>query len=143
MAHPNPVELKKVLRAQGFEIYRTTADEVVLAERVRDNLLMDSGVRVRLGEQLGVRIVLRAQGSDFPGDSADKLLGRARGLAETALTRGFRETSTQVVPVRDPGDKTRTLDTWYEVLLDRPLDDVDELEAELRSALAIEKSVRP
>lgn len=143
MPQPNPIELKKALRAQGFEIYRTTADEVVLAERVRDNLLMDSGVRVRLGERLGVRIVLRAQSSDFPGDSAETLLSRARLLAESALGRGFHESGTQVVPVRDPGDNNRTLDTWYEVMLDRPLDDPSELESELRSALAFEKSVRP
>ncbi len=142
MPHPTLTELKKVLRAQGFEIYRSSAEEVVLAERVRDNLLMDSGVRVRLGERLGVRVVIRAQSSDFPGEGAEALLARARRLAETALSRGFRETSTQVVPIRDPGDHSRTLDTWYEVMLDRPLADASELESELRGALTLEKSVR-
>jgi hypothetical protein len=56
--------------------------------------------------------------------------------------RGFRETSTKVVPIRDPGDRTRTLDTWYEVWLERPVSDLNELESELRIALALEKSAR-
>jgi hypothetical protein len=142
MPHPSPSELKKTLQARGFEIYRTTAEEVVLAERVRDNLMMDSAVAVRTGDALAVRLVTRAQSADFPGENPDSLFGRARKLAESAVLRGFRETSTKVVPIRDPGDRTRTLDTWYEVWLERPVSDVNELETELRIALALEKSAR-
>ena len=142
MPHPSPSELKKTLQARGFEIYRTTAEEVVLAERVRDNLMMDSAVAVRTGDALAVRLVIRAQSADFPGENSDSLFGRARKLAESAILRGFRETSTKVVPIRDPGDRTRTLDTWYEVWFERPVSDVNELESELRIALALEKSAR-
>lgn len=142
MQQRTPGELKKVLHAKGFEIYRTTAEEVILAERVRDNLLMDSAVAVRATSPLAIRVVLRAQSSDFPGDAPDKLFARARRLAEPAQRRGFRETGTRVVPIPDPGDGSRTLDTWYEVWLERPLDDPGELEAELRAVLALEKAAR-
>lgn len=143
MPHPTPSELKKTLQARGFEIYRTTADELVLAERVRDNLMMDSAVAARFsGGQLAVRLVIRAQSADFPGESPDGLFGRARKLAESAILRGFRETGTKVVPIRDPGDRTRTLDTWYEVWFEHPVSDEAELESELRIALSLEKSAR-
>lgn len=142
MPHPTPSELKKTLQARGFEIYRTTADEVVLAERVRDNLLMDSAVAVRAGEQLAIRLVIRAQAADFQGESPDKLFGRARKMADSALQRGFRETGTKVVPIHDPGDRSRTLDTWYEVWFERPVNDLAELDGELRAALALEKSAQ-
>jgi len=46
MPVPTPAELKKALTAEGFEIYRTTGDRILLADRVRDNLIMDSGVSV-------------------------------------------------------------------------------------------------
>jgi hypothetical protein len=142
MPHPTPSELKKTLQARGFEIYRTTADAVVLAERVRDNLLMDSAVAVRAGEPLVIRLVLRAQAADFQGESPENLFARARQLAESAIQRGFREVSTKVVPIHDPGDRTRTLDTWYEVWFERPVSDVTELDGELRAALALEKSAQ-
>ena len=42
-----PQQLKKALVDAGFIIFRTLADEVMLAERVRENLIMDSGVRLK------------------------------------------------------------------------------------------------
>src|SRR5690606_21407517 len=39
-----PRDLKKTLSAQGFQIYRVFGSSVLLAERVRENLIMDSGV---------------------------------------------------------------------------------------------------
>jgi hypothetical protein len=135
-----PNELKKVLQAKGLEIYKTTAEEVVLAERVRDNLLMDSSVAVRAGASLTIRIGVRAQASNFPGEAADRLLARARAAAQSALAAGFSEAGTRTLPIADPGDRSRTIDTWYEVWLERPLSPQADLEAELRAALALEKS---
>lgn len=43
----NPTDLKKALRSEGFVIYRTLGEHIALAERVRENLILDSGVRVR------------------------------------------------------------------------------------------------
>jgi hypothetical protein len=137
---PTPSELKKTLIAQGFEIYRTSPDQVSLADRVRDNLLMDAGVGVRVHE-LSVRIVFKVQASDFPGEGADALYQRVRELARSAEQRGYREVSSNAVPVRDPGDRSKTLDTWYEVTFERKLDSDADLPDELRLALAFEKTV--
>ncbi len=106
---PTPAELKKTLIARGFEVYRTLGDQVVLADRVRDNLIMDSGVAVRVGAPLSVRFVVRAQASDFPSVSADDLYERARASVSDAQARGYAEVGVAAVPVRDPGDASSTL----------------------------------
>ena len=72
---------------------------------------------------------------------ADDLYERARVCAAVACGRGYAEVSVAEVPVRDPGDATATLDTWYEVAFERPVANDDELESELRYALALEKTV--
>ena len=138
---PTPNELKKTLLARGFEVYRTLGDQVVLADRVRDNLIMDSGVAVRPGAVLAVRFVMRAQASDFPSVSPNDLYERARACALDAVGRGYAEVGVAEVPVHDPGDATSTLDTWYEVAFERAVASDDELEQELRYALALEKTV--
>jgi hypothetical protein len=138
---PTPVELKKTLVARGFEVYRTLGDQVLLADRVRDNLIMDSGVAVRPGAITSVRFVVRAQASDFPSAQASDLYDRARACAVEAVSRGYAEVGVAEVPVRDPGDASNTLDTWYEVSYERPVATEDELELELRYALALEKTV--
>jgi len=140
MSH-TPNDLKKTLVARGFEVYRTLGDQVVLADRVRDNLIMDSGVAARVGDVLAVRFVVRCQATDFPSASADDLFARARSCANEAVTRGYVEIGVAAVPVRDPGDASSTLDTWYEVSFERPVAGDEELEHELRYALALEKTV--
>src|SRR6478609_2379518 len=91
-----PQQLKKALVASGFEVFRTLPEEVVLAERVRENLILDSGVRVGpLGDGgVRVRLVLRAQRTDFPSDEEAALFERVRKLAEPALANGSAEIST-------------------------------------------------
>jgi hypothetical protein len=138
---PTPNELKKTLLARGFEVYRTLGDQVVLADRVRDNLIMDSGVAARPGSAFLVRFIVRAQASDFPSVAADDLFERARACAAPALDRGYTEVGVAEVPVRDPGDATHTLDTWYEVSFERSVASEDELEQELHYALGLEKTV--
>lgn len=135
-----PSALKKALVAEGFEIYRTAPNQVTLADRVRDNLLMDSGVAVVQSESLAVRVVLRAQASNFPGEGPDGLFGRARALSGELTSRGYQEVAADSVPVRDPSDRTRTLDTWYEVSYLLPVSGNDELYAELRFALTLPKN---
>lgn len=138
---PTPAELKKTLVARGFEVYRTLGDQVVLADRVRDNLIMDSGVAAKPGATLAVRFVVRAQASDFPSAKPEDLYERARACAVEAQGRGYAEVGVAAVPVRDPGDASNTLDTWYEVVFERAVASEDELEQELRYALSIEKTV--
>jgi hypothetical protein len=140
MSASTPSELKKLLLAEGFEVYRTLSDQIVLADRVRDNLIMDSGVSARIGDEPRVRFVVRAQGSDFPTDSALEILERARRLASDAVARSYHEVSTNSVEVRDPGDSSQTLDVWHEVAFEKTLSSDAELIAELRYALSLEKT---
>lgn len=140
MSPSTPSELKKLLLAEGFEIYRTLSDQIILADRVRDNLIMDSGVAARIADVPSVRFTVRAQGSDFPMDSPEQILDRARQMASQAAGRGYREVSASSVEVRDPGDNSQVLDVWHEVAFERSLTSDAELIAELRYALSIEKT---
>ena len=140
MSSSNPSELKKLLLAEGFEVYRTLSDQIVLADRVRDNLIMDSGVAARLGAEPGVRFIVRAQASDFPADSTMEIFDRARRMAADAVARDYREVAANQMEVRDPGDSSQILDVWHEVAFEKKLSNNAELVAELRYALALEKT---
>jgi hypothetical protein len=143
VASSTPQQLKKALLASGFEVFRTLPTEVVLAERVRENLILDSGVRIAPleGGRLQVRLVLRAQKADFPNDDDASLFDRVRKLAEPAITKGFAEQSTGVRAVSDPGDATRTIDTFYEVFLSQDVASVEDAVPVLKLALSLEKAV--
>ncbi len=136
-------EVKKALVAAGIELYRTRGPVVCVADRVRDNLIMDSGVSLVCQDpSLAVRIVVRAQRNDFPNDTIPSLFGRARALATPALSRGYREVGTMTTPMQDPADRSRTLDTWYEVAFEKPVTGIEEALVEVRFALGFEKTVR-
>ncbi len=135
----NATHIKKMLAEAGFEVFRTRGEEIVLAERPRENLIMDSGVRLRLGQPFEVRIVLRAQKADFPNEDESLLFARVRRLAEPALSDGFAEIATAVTRVADPGDAERTLDTFYEITYAKPAPALDEALVELKFALKLEK----
>jgi len=137
---PTPAEIKKALITAGFEVYQTRGDVVHVAERVRENLLMDSGVRVE-SRSPKVGFVVRAQRNDFPSDGEDALFARARTLAGPAAERGYTEVASQVTQVTDPGDSARTLDTWCEVSFEKPVESVDVAMDEVRFALGLEKAV--
>jgi hypothetical protein len=139
-----PQQLKKALVASGFEVLRTLPEEVVLAERVRENLIDDSGVRVAPldgGSRFQVRLVLRAQKADFPNEDAGSMFERVRKLAEPAIARGFAETSTAVNEVKDPVDPTRTLETFYEVHLSHDVATLEDAVPILKFVLSLEKAV--
>ncbi|MEO7038317.1 MAG: hypothetical protein ABI548_30385 [Polyangiaceae bacterium] len=140
MSSSTSSELKKLLLAEGFEVYRTLPDQIVLADRVRDNLIMDSGVSARIGTAPSVRFIVRAQGSDFPTDSTAQILERARQMANEAAAKGYREVSANSVEVRDPGDSSQTLDVWHEVAFEKTLSSDEELITELKYAISIEKT---
>jgi hypothetical protein len=139
--HPphNASRIKKALLDAGFEVFRTRGEEIVLAERPRENLIMDSGVRLRVGEALEVRIILRAQKADFPNEDERHLFDRVRQLAAPALHDGFAEIGTAVTKVTDPGDSERTLDTFYEITFSKPTRRLDDALVELKFALGLEK----
>lgn len=134
-----PNEVKKRLIAAGFEIFRVQGNRVHLAERVRENLIMDAGVAAVVGTTLGVRLVFRAQAGHFPGENTEDLFARARSLAAEATGKGYEEVEATVVPIKDPGGGPGTLDTWYEVAYERAVEE-SELGTELRFALGVEKT---
>jgi hypothetical protein len=131
--------IKRALVDAGFEVFRSRGEEIVLAERPRENLIMDSGVRLRVVEPLEVRVVLRAQKADFPNEDEKHLFERVRRLAAQAVSEGFAEIGTAVTRVADPGDAGRTLDTFYEITYAKPADKLDDALVELRFALGLEK----
>ena len=131
--------IKKALLDAGFEVFRTRGEEIVLAERPRENLIMDSGVRLRVGDALEVRVVLRAQKADFPNEDEGHLFDRVRKLGEQIVSGGFAEISTAVTKVTDPGDAERTLDTFYEITYAKQAPKLDDALVELKFALGLEK----
>jgi hypothetical protein len=136
MPSPTPQELKKLLVSDGLEVYRTVGERVILADRVRDNLIMDSGVSAVAGSSgLTARVIMRAQACDFQGETPEKLFGHARALGAQCQAAGYAEVSTAVVPIHDPGDRSRVLDTWYEVAFEHDVADEAELLEALRTAL--------
>lgn len=148
MVHPHgsslsPQELKKALIAAGLEVYRTTSDEVVLADRVRENLIMDSGVRVKVGQPIEVSVVLRVRRAHFPNEAENALFDHVRGLGSNIVEKGFAERETRVTPVSDPADSGRLLDTFYEVVFTRPADQLEQAIECVRYALEVAKSAEP
>jgi hypothetical protein len=135
----NATHIKKLLVEAGFEVFRTRGEEIVLAERPRENLIMDSGVRLRLGAAFEVRVVLRAQKADFPNEDEPHLFERVRKLAAPAVSDGFAEVGTAVTRVADPGDAERTLDTFYEITYSKAARALADAVVELKFALGLEK----
>ena len=139
----NASRIKKALLDAGFEVFRARGEEIVIAERPRENLIMDSGVRLRLGDpadaMLEVRVVLSAHKTDFPTDEEASLFDRVRKLAEGAVSDGFAEVGTAVTRVPDPGDDELTLDTHYEITYAKRASRLDDAVVELKYALGLEK----
>jgi hypothetical protein len=134
-----PAHVKRALIDAGFEVFRTRGDEIALAERPRENLIMDSGVRLRVADPFEVRVVLRAQKADFPSEEDAQLFERVRRLAGATLAAGFVEVNACVTRMTDPGDPDRVLDTFYEITFSKSAPALPEAFAELKIALGVEK----
>ncbi len=139
---PSIQELKRTLVSAGLEIYRTRPDAVHLAERPRDNQILDAGISVRpvSDTEFEVRLVMRAQRSDFPREPVEALYEKVRVLAaDDVVARGFSEIEAREQRMLDPGDKTKTLDTWYELVFSRTFGDVESAIADIKRVLVLEK----
>jgi hypothetical protein len=134
-------DIKRALREAGVEIYRTRDEVVHVADRVRENLIMDAHIRVR-AEQPAVLFYVRAEQTDFPGEADDALFDRARRCGDAAIERGFHEARAFVTEVPDPGNPERTLDRWFQVQFEKPVEDIASAVAEVRFALEIEKTAQ-
>src|SRR5690606_18069923 len=143
-----PKELKQELVAAGFQVYRSEPTQLQLAVRVRENLIMDSGVWVvfdpeqplRSSEtQFGVRCVFRSQQSDHVADGEEQAFARARDLARALEPTGYVERETRVVTVENPSLPGQVLDTWREVVVEKLALGWEELLAELEAALRTTK----
>jgi hypothetical protein len=135
----NPSDIKKALMASGLEVYRTRGSVVHVAERVRENLIMDARIHID-GARRAVGFLVRAQRNDFPKEPDDELFERARGVAKPAVDRGFAEIATQVTEVSDPGGESQPLDTWCEVLFEKSFSDLDAAIEDVLFVLSFEKA---
>ena len=84
--------------------------------------------------------LVRVQESDFPCEPEARLFERARAVAASAIPSGYREVSAQSQRVADPGDPSRTIDTWCEVQLEKPVADLAGAVDEARRAVAFDKA---
>ncbi|GAC1574149.1 MAG: hypothetical protein NVS3B20_24600 [Polyangiales bacterium] len=85
---------------------------------------------------------MRCQRSDFPREEIDKLYQRVRDLAKDAVIgHGFQEIEAREQHMLDPGDKGKTLDTWYELVFSRVLEGVEQAIEEVKRLLKLEKYV--
>ncbi len=103
---------------------------------------MDSGVRLRSGEPLQVKVVLRAQRVDFPSEEEGELFARVRAYGKEVVSMGFAEIAATATKVTDPADAERTLDTFYEVTFAKDVGDMESALPELKFAMALDKAVR-
>lgn len=136
-------DIQQALADAGVEIYRTGAQELQIAERVRLHI-MDSGVRVVLNGELVVQFTARTQRSDAPSAHSEDLFRRVREeVGEQAGSRGYQESHAEIVEVKDPVNNARVLDVWHEVTYRKPLAAAADAVSEVRWALELEKYVRP
>lgn len=140
MSNPSLQQLRRALSEAGFEVYRTRGHEIHLAERPRENQIMDAGVIVTVGTPFIVTFTVRAQKSDFPGEDKTSLLHRARILADRCLSRGYAENDARERMLLDPGDHATVLDVWYEVTFAKSVEHLADTLDEAKFALALEKT---
>ncbi len=134
-------ELKSHLLRAGFEIYRAREDVVTIAERPRENLVMDSGVRVTLRpDGYVLRFVTRAERSAFPGEPDGAMFERARDVLRRSVVRAFDEVEATARTIQDPGDEAHTLDTWFEVVWETLLVDEATLLEQVAFLMKLEKA---
>lgn len=150
----NPTDLKKALRSEGFVIYRTLGEHIALAERVRENLILDSGVRIKAttapgdgpneaGATFEVTITFRAEKNAFPGIREAAIYTHMTQGSQSAADQGFRELTRGARAITDPVDPEVTLDTFYELVMVKAAADFPEAVNLARFALGIDRIVFP
>jgi hypothetical protein len=137
----NLAEIKRALQKAGLEVYQIRGDVVHVAERPRENLILDSAIRIYASRD-AVGFIVRAPRSEFPDESDEALFARARMSAGRALDRGYREIAAYVTRVPDPGHPEATIDTWCEVSFEKAAQDIDAAVDEVRFAYTLERALQ-
>jgi hypothetical protein len=135
-------ELKKALQLEGFQVYRTLEAEVRLAERVRENLILDSGVSVTNADEPVVRVVFRAEKFLFSGLDDAAIFAKASALAVVALQTGFTRTGERKVAMTDPNEESIVLDTVFEVSFEKQVKTIAEAAEVCRMLLQLPRSAQ-
>jgi len=136
-----PQELKKSLVQAGFEVYRTTPAGIVLAERVRENQIMDAGIRVSVEAPHEVQVRFRAEKHVFPGLDDAAVFARIAELATPAVAVGFAEARREAVPQMSPSDREVQLDTFLEIYMTQTATTFEAACALARIALGWERAI--
>jgi hypothetical protein len=142
-------ELKRALSAAGVLVFRTRGSEVLLAERARDNLLLEAHVLVRVHEpdaespHYTVVVSVRAQATDFPADDEPTRLDRARSLASSLEAAGFVVVTEGARPLHHPSDAEVLLDVSHEVVLERSASTLADAVEVALAALALPRLAVP
>jgi hypothetical protein len=141
VSQPDLQQVKQALLDAGIEVYQVVGTTLHIAERVRLHI-MDSGVRVHVGDRIEVAFTARSQRSDNPTAAVDDLFARVRSSTGAMATeRGYHEAQADTVSVKDPVDDTKVLDTWHEITYRKAADTVDEAIDEVRWAIDVEKYI--
>lgn len=129
-------ELKRLIRSAGYQMYGTRGREVLLAERVRDNLILDSGISVS-PDPLTIHVIVRAQMFHFQGQTLDEGRAFAETLGEAFLSLGYQRRGAKEVTIPDLNNVGAALDTVCEVSLEKPLVGPEDLTSAIQEALAL------
>lgn len=132
-------ETKRALRDAGFQVYDVKGDFISLAERVRDNLILHSGIAVRAAPPTLV-VHLRAQSTHFPGQSQDRVRAHAEDLAREFERRGYVVSGSSRTEVTDPSFPERTIDVVLGVTVERVCDNFAEVLSEVTAAFLLPRA---
>jgi hypothetical protein len=133
------VETKRALREAGLQVYEVRDGCIALAERIRDNLILHSGVAV-CPSTWTVKVSVRAQSLHFPGQSQERIATQAEELGAPFESRGFAKVSASSHDVGDPSHPGRTIDVVHTVLFERACSSWDEALAEIRAAFLLPRA---
>lgn len=133
--------LKQAVLEAGLEVYRVSANEIRIAERVRMHL-MDSGVAIQATAVPQVSVTVRSQRSDFPTLPAAEMFQKVRdSLRSSAEERGFHELREIARDITDPVDPAHVLDVWHELTFGKEVSDLATLVSDVTWALQVPKCV--
>lgn len=132
-------DLKRLVRNAGYQIYGTRSDHVLLAERVRDNLILDSGIAIS-PDPLSISVTVRAQMIHFPGQPIERGHECAESLAAAFVALGFTRERSETVAIPNPNHPETSLDTVCEVTLRKSLPAEDSIAPEIQAALSLARA---